>query len=247
MPEKKRLDIKLVECGIVQSRERAKSLIMAGKITVNDIIKDKPGIPVSEDDVIALKGKDIPFVSRGGIKLESALTSFNIDINGSVCLDVGASTGGFTDCLLKHGAKQVFAVDVGYGQMAWNLRKDPRVVTIERTNIRYLPYEAVSSSIDLVTIDVSFISLKIVVPAVLKFMKANGSIIALIKPQFEVGKGKVGKGGVIRDAAMHDEVIKNLSAFFIETGLKIEGVISSPVTGPKGNREFLIYMIFPDV
>ena len=247
MPEKKRLDIKLVECGIVQSRERAKSLIMAGKITVNDIIKDKPGIPVSEDDVIALKGKDIPFVSRGGIKLESALTSFNIDINGSVCLDVGASTGGFTDCLLKHGAKQVFAVDVGYGQMAWNLRKDPRVVTIERTNIRYLPYEAVSSSIDLVTIDVSFISLKIVVPAVLKFMNANGSIVALIKPQFEAGKGKVGKGGVIRDAAMHDEVIKNLSAFFIETGLKIEGVISSPVTGPKGNREFLIYMIFPAV
>ena len=247
MPEKKRLDIKLVECGIVQSRERAKSLIMAGKITVNDIIKDKPGILVSEDDVIALKGKEIPFVSRGGIKLESALTSFNIDINGSVCLDVGASTGGFTDCLLKHGAKQVFAVDVGYGQMAWNLRKDPRVVTIERTNIRYLPYEAVSSSIDLVTIDVSFISLKIVVPAVLKFMNANGSIVALIKPQFEAGKGKVGKGGVIRDAAMHDEVIKNLSAFFIETGLKIEGVISSPVTGPKGNREFLIYMIFPAV
>jgi 23S rRNA (cytidine1920-2'-O)/16S rRNA (cytidine1409-2'-O)-methyltransferase len=245
--KKKRLDIKLVECGLVQSRERAKSLIMAGKVTVNDRIQDKPGVPVSEDDAIALKGKDIPFVSRGGIKLESALTLFNIDINGSVCLDVGASTGGFTDCLLKHGAKQVIAVDVGYGQMAWNLRKDPRVVTIERTNIRYLPYEAVSRPIDIVTIDVSFISLKIVVPAVLKFMKANGSIIALIKPQFEVGKGKVGKGGVVRESPMHDEVIKNLSAFFIETGLKIEGVISSPVTGPKGNKEFLIYMKFPDV
>ncbi|MBA4323358.1 MAG: TlyA family rRNA (cytidine-2'-O)-methyltransferase, partial [Odoribacter sp.] len=230
MPEKKkRLDIKLVEYGIAQSRERAKSLIMAGKVTINDIIQDKPGILVSEDDAIALKGKDIPFVSRGGIKLESALTLFNIDINGSVCLDVGASTGGFTDCLLKHGAKQVFAVDVGYGQMAWNLRKDSRVVTIERTNIRYLPYEEVSRPIDLVTIDVSFISLKIVVPAVLKFMKANGAIIALIKPQFEVGKGKVGKGGVVREPHMHDEVIQNLSAFFIEAGLKIEGVISSPV------------------
>jgi len=245
--KKKRLDIKLVECGIAQSRERAKSLIMAGKVTVNDRIQDKPGVLVSEDDAIVLKGNDMPFVSRGGIKLESALTLFNIDINGSVCLDVGASTGGFTDCLLKHGAKQVIAVDVGYGQMAWNLRKDPRVVTIERTNIRYLPYEAVSRPVDLVTIDVSFISLKIVVPAILKFMKANGSIIALIKPQFEVGKGKVGKGGVVRDSLMHDEVIKNLSAFFIETGLKIEGVISSPVTGPKGNREFLIYMKFPNV
>jgi len=245
--KKKRLDIKLVECGIVQSRERAKSLIMTGKVTVNDRIQDKPGVLVSEDDAITLKGKDIPFVSRGGIKLESALTLFNIDINGSACLDVGASTGGFTDCLLKHGAKLVIAVDVGYGQMAWNLRKDPRVVTIERTNIRYLPYEAVSRPIDLVTIDVSFISLKIVVPAVLKFMKANGAIIALIKPQFEVGKGKVGKGGVVRDSLMHDEVIKNLSIFFIETGLKIEGVISSPVTGPKGNKEFLIYMKFPGV
>ncbi len=243
--KKKRLDIKLVECGIVQSRERAKSLIMAGKVTVNDRIQDKPGLLVSEDDAITLKGKEMPFVSRGGIKLESALTSFNIDINGSVCLDVGASTGGFTDCLLQHGAKQVFAVDVGYGQMAWNLRKDPRVVTIERTNIRYLPYEAVSRPVDIVTIDVSFISLKIVVPAVLKFMKTDAAIIALIKPQFEVGKGKVGKGGVVRESLMHDEVIKNLSAFFIETGLKIEGVISSPVTGPKGNKEFLIYMKFP--
>jgi len=245
--KKKRLDIKIVECGIAQSRERAKSLIMAGKITVNDKINDKPGILVSEDDAIALKGKDIPFVSRGGIKLESALMSFNIDINGLVCLDVGASTGGFTDCLLKHGAKQVIAVDVGYGQMAWNLRKDPRVITIERTNIRYLPYEAISRPIDIVTIDVSFISLKIVVPAVLKFMKANADIIALIKPQFEVGKGKVGKGGVVREPLMHDEVIKNLSAFFIETGLKIEGVISSPVNGPKGNKEFLIFMKYPGV
>jgi 23S rRNA (cytidine1920-2'-O)/16S rRNA (cytidine1409-2'-O)-methyltransferase len=240
--KKKRLDIKLVETGTAQSRERAKSLIMAGRVIVNGKICDKSGMLVSGDDTIALKGKDIPFVSRGGIKLESALTSFNIDISGSVCLDVGASTGGFTDCLLRHGAKQVIAVDVGYGQMAWNLRKDPRILVIERTNIRYLPCEAVPEPVDFVTIDVSFISLKIVVPAVLKFMKTDGSIIALIKPQFEVGKGKVGKGGIVRDASMHNEVIENLSAFFAENGLKIEGVIPSPVTGPKGNREFLIYM-----
>lgn len=245
--KKKRLDTKIVECGIAQSRERAKSLIMEGRITVNDRIRDKPGILVCDDDVITLKGKDIPFVSRGGIKLESALKSFNIEINNSICLDVGASTGGFTDCLLKHGAKQVIAVDVGYGQMAWNLRKDPRVVTIERTNIRYLPYEAISRPVDLVTIDVSFISLKIVIPAILKFIKADGFIIALVKPQFEVGKGKVGKGGVVRESFMHDEVIKNLSAFFIETGLKIEGVIPSPVYGPKGNKEFLMYLKFPGV
>lgn len=177
-------------------QRKSKKPYNGGQDYRNDKIKDKPGILVSEDDAIALKGKEMPFVSRGGIKLESALKSFNIDINGSVCLDVGASTGGFTDCLLKHGAKQIIAVDVGYGQMAWNLRKDPRVITIERTNIRYLPYEAVSRPIDLVTIDASFIFLKIVVPAVLKFMKVNAAIIALIKPQFEVGKGKVGKGGV---------------------------------------------------
>ncbi|MFO7667279.1 MAG: TlyA family RNA methyltransferase [Desulfobacterales bacterium] len=245
--KKKRLDIKLVERGIAESRERAKSLIMAGKITVNCEVRDKPGILVSDDDDIVLKDKDIPFVSRGGIKLEAALKSFNIEIDDLVCLDVGASTGGFTDCLLKHGAEKVFAVDVGYGQMAWNLRKDPRVVTIERANIRYLTHEAVSRPVDLVTIDVSFISLKIVVPAVLKFMKTNGSIIALIKPQFEVGKGKVGKGGVVRESIMHDEVVKNLSAFFIETGLKIEGIIPSPVYGSKGNKEFLIYMKYPGV
>ncbi len=242
--KRKRLDIKLVECGMAQSRERAKSLVMAGKVAVNDRIYDKPGTLISEDDLLSLKDKDIPFVSRGGIKLESAIMSFNIDINGLVCLDVGASTGGFTDCLLKHGAEKVIAVDVGYGQMAWKLRKDPRVITIERSNIRYLPNEAVPLPVDLVTIDVSFISLKIVVPSVIKFMKPVASVVALIKPQFEVGKGMVGKGGIVRDPLMHDDVIRNLSSFFIETGFKIEGVISSPVDGPKGNKEFLIYMLF---
>lgn len=243
---KKRLDIRLVESGLVQSRERAKSLVMAGKVTVNGRVFDKPGTLISKDDKVDLKDKDIPFVSRGGIKLESALVSFGLEINGLVCMDVGASTGGFTDCLLKYGAKQVFAVDVGYGQMAWALRKDPRVVTIERTNIRHMPKDVISTPVDLVTIDVSFISLKIVVPAVLKFMNENGSIIALIKPQFEAGKGKVGKGGVVRESSLHDEVIESLSAFFIRSGLKIEGIIPSPVTGPKGNKEFLIYMLFKD-
>ncbi|MDP2862428.1 MAG: TlyA family RNA methyltransferase [Desulfobacterales bacterium] len=243
MPEnKKRLDIIMHEQGLAQSRERARSLIMAGKVLVNDRIQDKPGFLVAKKDSLALKETDIPFVSRGGIKLEAALTAFGINVNGRICLDVGASTGGFTDCLLKHGAIKVFAVDVGYGQLAWTLRKDPKVVPVERTNIRYMSSEVIPSPVDFVTIDVSFISLKIVVPAVLKFMKNNAGIIALIKPQFEVGKGRVGKGGVVKDALLHNEVIKNLSDFFSEAGLNIEGVIDSPILGPKGNKEFLIYM-----
>lgn len=243
MPDnKKRLDIAVHEDGLAQSRERARSLIMAGKILVNGMIQDKPGFLVAKEDSLALKEADIPFVSRGGLKLEAALTAFRIDVNGRVCLDVGASTGGFTDCLLKHGAKKVFAVDVGYGQLAWTLRQDPRVVPVERTNIRYMPLEAIGSLVDFVTIDVSFISLKIVVPVILKFMKNDAGITALIKPQFEVGKGRVGKGGVVKDSLLHNEVIKNLSDFFSGAGLKIEGVIDSPILGPKGNKEFLIYM-----
>ncbi|MDP3283681.1 MAG: TlyA family RNA methyltransferase [Desulfobacterales bacterium] len=239
---KKRLDIALYEQGLVQSRERARSLIMAGKVLVNDRIQDKPGFLVAKEESIALKETGIPFVSRGGIKLEAALTAFGINVDGRICLDVGASTGGFTDCLLKHGARKVFAVDVGYGQLAWTLRQDPRVVPVERTNIRYMSSEVITSPVDFVTIDVSFISLKIVVPAILKSMKNNAGIIALIKPQFEVGKGRVGKGGVVKDALLHNEVIKNLSDFFSETGLNIEGVIDSPILGPKGNKEFFIYM-----
>lgn len=243
MPDnKKRLDIALHEQGLVQSRERAKSLIMAGKVLVNDRVQDKPGYLVANKDSLALKETDIPFVSRGGIKLEAALTAFGINVNECICLDVGASTGGFTDCLLKQGAIKVFAVDVGYGQLAWTLRQDPRVVPVERTNIRYMSSEVITSPVDFITIDVSFISLKIVVPAILKFMKNNAGIIALIKPQFEVGKGRVGKGGVVKDTLLHNEVIKNLSDFFSKAGLNIEGVIDSPILGPKGNKEFFIYM-----
>ncbi len=213
---------------------------MAGKVFVNNHLVDKSGALISEDDDIILKGKDIPYVSRGGIKLEKALKSFQINIEGLACLDVGASTGGFTDCLLQHGASRVFAVDVGYGQLAWKLRQDLRVVVIERTNIRHMSFEALPSPIDLATIDVSFISLKIVVPSILKFMKKDTRIIALIKPQFEVGKGKVGKGGVVRDPVLHDEVIKDLSNFFSKIGLLYKSVISSPILGPKGNKEFII-------
>jgi 23S rRNA (cytidine1920-2'-O)/16S rRNA (cytidine1409-2'-O)-methyltransferase len=239
---KKRLDIALCEQELAQSRERARSLIMAGKVLVNDRVQDKPGYLVANKDSLALKETDIPFVSRGGIKLEAALTAFGINVNECTCLDVGASTGGFTDCLLKRGAIKVFAVDVGYGQLAWTLRQDPRVVPVERTNIRYMSSEVITSPVDFITVDVSFISLKIVVPAILKFMKNNAGIIALIKPQFEVGKGRVGKGGVVKDTLLHNEVIKNLSDFFSKTGLNIGGVSDSPILGPKGNKEFFIYM-----
>lgn len=237
---KKRLDICLVEKGLVQSRQRAQALIMAGNVLMNNIRADKAGTQVSDADVITIRGEDIPYVSRGGLKLEAALRGFNVSVNGLVCLDVGASTGGFTDCLLQHGAKRVYAVDVGYGQLAWKLRQDSRVIAIERTNIRYM--EALPELVDLVTIDASFISLKIVVPCVLKFMKKQAKILALIKPQFEVGKGNVGKGGVVRDALLHLQVIDELTEFFAKLNLCCQAVIPSPIEGPKGNKEFMAYL-----
>jgi 23S rRNA (cytidine1920-2'-O)/16S rRNA (cytidine1409-2'-O)-methyltransferase len=239
---KQRLDLAVVETGLVQSRQRAKALIMEGKILVNNRPVDKPGTLVSKGDDLFLKVNDIPYVSRGGLKLESALKAFGINANALFCLDVGASTGGFTDCLLQQGAERVFAVDVGYGQLAWKLRQDPRVIVIERTNIRYMPLETLPCPVHLITIDVSFISLKIVVPAVMKFMKKDAGIVALIKPQFEVGKGKVGKGGVVRNHDLHSEVIAELTDFFIDKGFCHNAVIPSPIFGPKGNREFFIYL-----
>lgn len=227
---------------LLPNRQRARAMIMSGKISVNNRPVDKPGTLVSDEDLIVLREPDIPYVSRGGLKLEKALQMLAIDINGFVCLDVGASTGGFTDCLLQYGAERVFAVDVGYGQMAWKLRQDPRVVVIERTNIRNMPAEILPQKVDLVTIDVSFISLKIVVPAVIKFMKESAAILALIKPQFEVGKGLVGKGGVVRDPALHAEVLKNLKDFFQDQNFTCRAVFPSPVLGPKGNREFIAYL-----
>jgi len=245
MPEsKKRLDLVILEKGFVRSRQRAKALIMAGKILVNNHVVDKPGAIVLSDDDIVLKEKDHRYVSRGGLKLEKALQVLGVDITGFVCLDIGASTGGFTDCLLQHGASHVYAVDVGYGQLAWELRQDPRVVVIERTNIRYMQPETIPQLVDLITIDVSFISLKKVVPEVVKFLKKGARILALIKPQFEVGKGNVGKGGVVQAPELHNDVIENLSDFFLNIHLVPEFVIPSPIRGPKGNREFFISLKF---
>jgi len=241
---KKRLDRVVVEKGLVHSRQRAQALIMAGKVLVNNHIVDKSGTLVFPDDDIVLQGDDHPYVSRGGVKLEKALHTLGININGFVCLDVGASTGGFTDCLLQHGAGRVYAVDVGYGQLAWKLRQNPRVVVIERMNIRHMQLETLPQLVDLVTIDVSFISLKKVVPEILKFMKKSAGILALIKPQFEVGKKNVGKGGVVRDPVLHTQVIENLSEFFVKKHLFSEWVIPSPILGPKGNREFFMSLKF---
>jgi 23S rRNA (cytidine1920-2'-O)/16S rRNA (cytidine1409-2'-O)-methyltransferase len=240
--KKKRLDLLMVDNGLVPSRQRARAMIMAGVVLVNRQPVSKAGAQVSEDDRIEIKGGDNPYVSRGGLKLEGALNELALNVSDCTCLDVGASTGGFTDCLLQKGAARVYAVDVGYGQLAWKLRQDPRVEVVERTNIRNMPFGTISETVDIVTIDVSFISLKIVIPAVMKFLKAEGCILALIKPQFEVGKGQVGKGGVVRDPALHDRVIAELSTFFAGNGLLYANVIASPILGPKGNREFFILL-----
>jgi 23S rRNA (cytidine1920-2'-O)/16S rRNA (cytidine1409-2'-O)-methyltransferase len=242
MTIKKRIDTLIVEKKICTSRQRAKALIMAGRVVVDDLVCDKPGTCFSEESRITLKGDDLPYVSRGGLKLEAALEANRIDCSGMVCLDVGASTGGFTDCLLQHGAGRVYAVDVGYGQLAWSLRQDPRVVVIERTNIRRMDPARIPCPVDLATIDTSFISLKIVVPATLPFLKPDGTILALIKPQFEAGKGNVGKGGVIRDPSLHAEIIEELRQFFIGRSLSCGPVTPSPILGPKGNREFIILL-----
>ena len=242
MPNKQRLDILLVDRGLAASRPRAKALIMAGKVLVDGQLSDKPGTAIPMDASISLKGEELPYVSRGGLKLAAAIEALSLRLDDWVCLDVGASTGGFTDCLLQHGARRVYAVDVGYGQLAWQLRQDPRVVSIERTNIRHLAPERLPERVDLATIDTSFISLRIVVPAVQPLLKPNGRILALIKPQFEVGKGQVGKGGVVRDPRQRDRVIQELTDYFKEIGLVAGPVIPSPIQGPKGNQEFIILL-----
>ena len=243
MPKNKtRLDVSLLDKKLAPTRQRAQALILAGKILVNQEPITKPGTRISESDVIVVKGTDMPYVSRGGIKLAEALTKFQIDAAGRHCMDIGASSGGFTDCLLQNGAAHVVAVDVGYGQIAWKLRQDPRVTILERTNIRYLTVEKVPFPVDLAVIDVSFISLKIVVPAIRNFLKVDATVVTLIKPQFEVGRDRVGKGGVVKNPALHEEVIQSLSQFFETGGFRVHGVIPSPITGPKGNKEFLCHM-----
>jgi 23S rRNA (cytidine1920-2'-O)/16S rRNA (cytidine1409-2'-O)-methyltransferase len=231
----------LVEKGLAKSRQRAQALILAGKVRVDDQRVDKAGYPVNRHQKIVLKEPDIPFVSRGGVKLDAAIRKFGLDVTGFSCLDVGASTGGFTDCLLQHGARKVVAVDVGYGQLAWPLRQDQRVTVMERTNIRHMPPGTISA-VDLVVIDTSFISLKIVVPAALPFLKPHSHMLVLVKPQFEVGKGKVGKKGVVRDPNQHRIILNDLAAFFRGLDFECLPPIPSPLLGPKGNREFLMYL-----
>ncbi|MDY6903148.1 MAG: TlyA family RNA methyltransferase [Thermodesulfobacteriota bacterium] len=241
---KKRLDALLVDKGLAPSGQQARALIMAGNVLVNDVPVTKAGTRIAADADIKVKDQ-CPYVSRGGLKLEGALDALNLNVAGLTCLDVGASTGGFTDCLLQRNAAHVFAVDVGYGQFAWKLRQDPRVTVIERTNIRHIKPGALPGPVDLAVIDTSFISLKIVIPATLPFLKPDGSILALIKPQFEVGKGKVGKGGVVRDPALHKEVIDDLTAWAAANNLSASPAIQSPTPGPKGNIEF--FAIFKPV
>ena len=243
---KARLDSLIFDKGLVKSRHRARALIMAGKIIVNDIPVDKPGVLVSIHAKILVKEDNNPFVSRGGLKLEKALQTIPVSVKGLTCLDIGASTGGFTDCLLQYGACKVYAVDVGYGQFDWTLRQDPRVVVIERTNIRYLPYEMINEKVDLVVADTSFISLKIVIPSAEKFMKEDALILALIKPQFEAGKKNIGKGGVVKDPEIREKVIEDIKFFFQERGYRINMVVPSPVLGPKGNMEYILSLNYKE-
>ena len=245
---KTRIDALLVEKGLIQSRERARALIMAGSVLVNGVLVDKAGTKVAIESDIAFKGNaknrdgDIPYVSRGGLKLAKAINHLKLDVSDMTCLDIGASTGGFTDCLVQAGAAKIYAVDVGYGQMDWSLRQNPKVVVIERTNIRHMPYQTIGQTVDLITVDTSFISLKIVVPAAEKFMRTGTLTLALIKPQFEAGKDRIGKGGVVRDPAVRDEIVKEIELFFRERGYETGDIIESPVKGPKGNVEFIISM-----
>lgn len=240
--EKQRLDIILVNRGYFQSREKARSSIMAGIVYVNKEREDKPGTRFDENCVIDIKENINPYVSRGGLKLEKALKSFKIDLTGKTVMDIGSSTGGFTDCMLKNGAAKVFAIDVGYGQLAWELRNDERVVCMERTNIRYVKPESIGVLSNFATIDVSFISLKKVLPVVKDLLDENGEIICLIKPQFEAGREKVGKHGVVREPEIHLEVIQRIAFFSIEIGFKVNGLSFSPIKGPEGNIEYLLYL-----
>jgi 23S rRNA (cytidine1920-2'-O)/16S rRNA (cytidine1409-2'-O)-methyltransferase len=236
---KKRLDVLLVERGLVESREQGRRLIMAGEVLVDGQVMDKPGMQVSGGADIRLRTK-LPYVSRGGLKLETALDSFAVPVAGVVAADVGASTGGFTDCLLQRGARKVYAIDVGYGQLAWRLRQDPRVVVMERVNVRYL--ESLPEPIDLATVDVSFISLELVLPNVISWLKPAGDIIALIKPQFEAGRAEVGKGGVVKDSEVHRVVLGKILGWALDHGLAVRGLMASPLKGPAGNVEFLAHL-----
>lgn len=242
MTEKQRLDAELVSRGIIQSRERAKAEIMAGKVYVNGQKADKAGELVTSSDNIEFRGEQLKYVSRGGLKLEKAMELYGFCLDGKVCMDVGASTGGFTDCMLQSGASKVYSVDVGYGQLAWSLRQDERVVNLERTNIRYITKEQVPDTVDFVSIDVSFISLGLVIPVLPSFLADDAMMVCLVKPQFEAGREKVGKHGVVRDPATHIEVLERAVGFAKKSGFGIVGIEFSPIKGPQGNIEYLMVL-----
>ena len=240
--KKVRLDQLVFDLGYTESRERAKTTIMSGLVFVNGQRADKPGMSVAADAQIEVRGNALPFVSRGGFKLDKALKVFPIDPSGLHCIDCGASTGGFTDVLLQHGAAKVYAVDVGYGQLAWKLRNDERVVNLERTNLRYVTNEQIPELLDLAVMDVSFISIKLVLPAVKQLLKPGADFVCLIKPQFEAGREEVGKKGVVRDKKVHEEVVRDILSFAPEIGFSVMGLDYSPIKGPEGNIEYICHL-----
>ncbi len=240
MKEKKRLDTAVFEGGFAESREKAKTLIMAGVVYVNNIKADKAGDTVPEGAVIEVRSNPLKYVSRGGLKLEKAMKSFGISLEGAVCADIGASTGGFSDCMLQNGASHIYAIDVGYGQLAWKLRTDERVTNLERTNFRYVTTTEIPTPLDFASVDVSFISLKIILPVLHNLLKEKGRAVCLIKPQFEAGKENVGKKGVVRDKSVHLSVVKTITDFILENGYSVIGLDYSPIKGPEGNIEYLV-------
>ena len=240
MNTKKRLDAAVFEQGFCDSREKAKTLIMAGVVYVNNQKADKPGMQIKDDNSIEVRSNPLKYVSRGGLKLEKAMSSFDIKLDGLVCADIGASTGGFTDCMLQNGAKKVYSIDVGYGQLAWKLRTDPRVVNMERTNFRYVTKEQVPDELSFASVDVSFISLSLIVPVMRTLMRNDACAVCLIKPQFEAGRDKIGKKGVVRDKSVHIEVVDNIIGMMLNNGFSVSGLDYSPVKGPEGNIEYLI-------
>ncbi len=242
MSEKLRLDVAVYERGFAETREKAKAMIMAGSVYLNGQKALKGGVTIKETDVIEVRGAVNPFVSRGGLKLNKAVKSFGLDLSDCVCMDIGASTGGFTDCMLTNGAKKVYAIDVGYGQLAWKLRCDERVVNLERTNFRYVTRDQVPDEVDFASVDVSFISLKLILPVMHTLLKKGGRSVCLIKPQFEAGKENIGKKGVVRDKSVHESVVENITSFASENGFKVIDVDFSPIKGPEGNIEYLMYI-----
>ena len=242
MSDKVRLDVAVFEKGYAETREKAKALIMAGSVYVNGQKALKGGATVTGDDLIEVRGAVNPYVSRGGLKLEKAMKCFGIVLDGCKCMDIGASTGGFTDCMLQNGAVKVYSIDVGYGQLAWKLRTDERVVNLERTNFRYVTAEQVPDVIDFASVDVSFISLKLILPVMKELLREDGKAVCLIKPQFEAGRENVGKKGVVRDKNVHISVVSDILSFAYETGFEVLGVDYSPIKGPEGNIEYLMYI-----